>query len=241
MDGNFGKEYYDNDYFAVKDGKKFMNPGGNEGAWSYANPLGEWEGCGPVVEAWKQVFKCKTLLDAGCGRGTFIAYARDIGIEATGFDFSEWAVSHLYTRCEGSWVSCKDATKPWGYPDKSFDLVTILDLMEHLYMDDISPVIDEMYRVSKKYVFLQIATAGNEIENGKYALSKGEPVPPEREGTAVAGHVTVQDRMFWVDRLKRSGWMIRDDMVLEFIRLCPCNVISNWLKNTIIIMERGYF
>lgn len=238
MEREFDNKYYDANYFAIKGGKKFKNPGGNEGEWSYANPEGEWEGCGPVVQAWKDVFHPQNLLDAGTGRGTFLAYARAIGIEAVGFDFSPWACTHLYTTCQGDWVKCMDATQKWDYPDRSFDLVTVLDLMEHLYLPDIDKVIEEIYQVAKKYVFLQIATVGSDVNHNKYALKKGEPVPVELEGLAVAGHVTVQDRAFWVGKLKRDGWVLRDDLVLEFIRLCPCNVISNWLKNTIIVLEK---
>ena len=242
MEGKFDKNYYDANYFAIPGGKKFNNPGGNQGEWSYANHEGEWTGCEPIVKAWKDIFKCQNLLDCGCGRGTFIAYARVIGIKAVGFDFSEWAVSHLYTHCEGSWVTCKDATKDWGYPDKSFDLVTVLDLMEHLYVEDIGKVINEMYRVAKKYVFLQIATvgggSGSGTHNNGYILKRGDPVPVELEGMAVAGHVTVQDREFWAGKLKRDGWILRDDLVLEFIKLVPLNIISAWVKNTMIVMER---
>ncbi len=239
MESEFDNKYYDANYFAIKGGKKFKNPGGNDGEWSYANPEGEWEGCEPIVKAWKEVFKCKNLLDVGCGRGTFCAYARAIGIEAVGFDFSEWSCSHLYTHCDGSWVTCKDATKPWGYPDRSFDLVTVLDLMEHLYEEDIDKVINEMYRVARKYIFMQIATVGcDDSVDIRYKLKKGQEIPIELEGTAVAGHVTVQDREFWVKKLKRDGWVLRDDLVLEFYKRPPINVISNWIKNTVLVLER---
>ncbi len=238
MEGKFDNKYYDENYFAIQGGKKYKNPGGIESAWSYANLEGEWEGCGPVVQAWKDVFKCGNLLDCGCGRGTFVAYARAIGIEAVGFDFSPWACTHLYTTCQGDWVKCMDATQKWEYPDKSFDLVTVLDLMEHLYLPDIDKVIDEIYRVAKKYVFLQIATV-YDVKDTKYALKKGEPVPIELEVYAVAGHVTVQDRAFWIEKLKREGWILRDDLVLEFLkRVSSINVVSNWIKNTILLLEK---
>ncbi len=238
----FDKNYYDGNYFAIKDGKKFSRPDGSSGAWSYANPDGEWHGCKPIVEAWKELFKCRNQLDIGCGRGTFIAYARAIGIEAYGFDFSEWAITHLYPACDSSWVCCKDATKEWGYADNSYDLITVLDLMEHLYTEDIDRVIDQMYRVARKYVFLQIATvgggSGSGIHASGYILKKGELVPVELEAMAVAGHVTVQDREFWIQKLKRDGWIFRDDLVLEFIKKVPIDVIANWVKNTMIVMEK---
>lgn len=238
----FDESYYDKDYFVTKEGKKFKNTDGSEGAWSYANPEGEWLGCKPIVEAWKDIFGCKNMLDIGCGRGTFIGYARASGIIASGFDFSKWAVANRYSRCDPSWISCKDATEKWDYEGKSFDLVTVLDLLEHLYSDDIDKVINEMYRVSKKWIFLQIATigggSGSGIHDGGYILSKGEKVPIELESMVIAGHVTVQNKQFWINKLKRNGWKFRDDVILEFIRRVPIEVIANWVKNTIIIMER---
>lgn len=238
----FDKEYYDANYFAVTEGKKFKRPDGSSGAWSYANPDGEWLGCEPIVKAWKEIFNCRNMLDVGCGRGTFCAYARAIGIEAYGFDFSEWAVTHLYPRCDASWVSCKDATQDWKYLKESFDLITVLDLMEHLYTDDIDKVVDQLYKTTRKYVFLQIATvgggSGSGIHASGYVLKKGENVPIELAAMAVAGHVTVQDRDFWIRKLKRDGWIFRDDLVLEFIKKVPVEVITNWVKNTMIVLEK---
>jgi SAM-dependent methyltransferase len=242
MQDKFDSSYYDSNYFAIKDGKKFNKADGSSGAWSYANPEGEWLGCEPIVKAWKEIFKCGNMLDIGCGRGTFVGYARAIGIKAYGFDFSEWAVTHLYPGCESSWIACRDATKEWGYPDDYFDLVTVLDLMEHLYTEDIDRVIDQMYRVAKRYVFMQIATvgggSGSGIHDKGYILKRGEPVPVNLECMAVAGHVTVQDREFWTGKLTRDGWVFRDDIVEEFIKKVPGDVLANWVKNTLIVLEK---
>jgi hypothetical protein len=101
-----------------------------------------------------------------------------------------------------------------------------------------------MYRVAKKWVFLQIATCGSGGLQGNetgYTLKKGEKVPIELEGMAVAGHVTMESKQFWIDALtkgREDKWKVRDDMVLKFIGKVPNDVISNWLKNTIIILEK---
>ncbi len=238
----FTADYYDKDYFVTSNGKKFKRADGTTGAWSYANPQGEWHGCRPIVEVWKYMFHPKNSLDVGCGRGTFIAYERDIGIEAEGFDFSGWSIENHYSRCDKKWIKNYDATKPWPYPDKSFDLVTILDLMEHIYIDDIDFVISEMYRVAKKYIFLQIATigggSGSGIHEKGYILKKGEQVPVELQGCAVAGHVTVSTEGFWIQRLKRDGWIVRKNLVEQFCKIVPRDVISNWVLNTILILEK---
>lgn len=249
-DGNFDASYYDANYFAVVDGKKFKRVDGSEGGWGYSNPSGEWHGCGPIVTAWKDIFNPRNMLDVGCGRGQFVAYARRAGIEAYGFDYSQWAIGNKYVNCDASWITCRDATKlPWIYGDKSFDLVTVLDLMEHLYLEGIDNVVNELYRVSRKWIFLQIATigggSGSGIHETGYILKRGEKIPIELEGVTVAGHVTVQCKEFWMNKLmkdgggnERKGWILRDDMVVEFIKRVDPAVIDNWVKNTIMVLEK---
>lgn len=244
---NIGSDYYNANYFAVKGGKKFRNADGSKGEWSYANPDAEWHGCGPIVDTWKNIFNLNSsskVLDVGCGRGTFIGYLRKAGIETFGFDFSQWAIDHPYAKCHKDWIRVHDATKQFPYGGCPFDLVLVLDLMEHIYIDDIDKVIDETYRVCKKWLFLQIATSGPEDKENGYIIKKGDTIPTRLEGNVVAGHVTVQPKKFWMDKLiecskkTSNNWIFRDDMVLEFVRRTPTDVIANWLKNTIIIMEK---
>lgn len=255
---NFTADYYNKDYFVTRQGKKFHNADGSQGGWSYDNPTGEWIGCGYIALAWKNIFKlhkCQTdsglckALDFGAGRGQFVTYLRDVGVEAWGFDFSEFAIKNPYPRCQKGWVISHDATVTWPYGNNSFDLTLGLDIFEHIYSDNLDFIINELFRVNKKWVFLQIAVCGsgglqgNSGFNG-YILKKGDKVPVELESMAVAGHVTVQSRQFWIDKLLKDNkgnerkWRLRDDMVLEFIRQVPAAVIDNWLKNAVICMEK---
>jgi len=253
----FDQKYYDHYYFSDSKGKKFRSSDGKEQRWGYQNPTGEWHGCGPIVGAWNEIFNlskrntdstesgpCKAL-DVGCGRGQFTTYMRDIGIDAHGFDFSEWAIRNLYPRCDKEWVRVHDATQKWPYGDKTFDLVIVLDLLEHIYLEDIDFILDEMYRVARKWIFLQIATVG--MSEKGYIIKKGENIPIELEGMAVAGHVTVQPRDFWIVKLKSrelknrdndNRWRLRDDLVKEFIRRVPNDIIQNWIKNTLLVLEK---
>lgn len=235
----FDGKYYDRKYFADPEGKAFCRPDKSVEHWGYRSPDGEWAGARPIARAWKEVFEPHNLLDVGAGRGTFLTYARDAGIEAEGFDFSEWAVSDegRYSRCKSEWLRLHDATEPWPYDNDSFDLVTALDFFEHIYSDDISFVISEMYRVASRYIFLQIATVDGVREVG-YTLRKGDPIPIGLEGCAVAAHVTVQPETFWCERLNHEDWMLRRDMVNWFCSLVDPNVIANWLLSSIIVLEK---
>ncbi len=243
----FDSTYYNEDYFKTPKGKKYSKSDGTVGAWSYANPTGDWHGCGPIVKVWKEIFELddKTLvLDVGCGRGTFISYLRDVGIQTYGFDFSQWAVDNPHPKCHKDWIKCHDATKEFPYSGSSFNLTICLDLMEHMYIDDVDKVINELFRVSNKWIFLQIATCGSGGLQGNdngYILKRGEIVPKELEGCAVAGHVTVQNKQFWINKLmnnRETSWKLREDKISEFINKVPFDVIANWIKNTILVLEK---
>ncbi len=240
----FSGKYYDKDYFVTPEGKKYKGSDGEVHGWSYGNVTGDWDGAYHITKAWKEVFGCKTLLDVGAGRGVFIAYARTQGIEAVGFDYSEYAVNEgRFIKCEKSWLIEHDATKRWPYIENRFDLVVALDFYEHIYEEDLDKVIPELFRVAKKYIFLEIATVGSGGLQGEkgtegYVLKKGEPVPEDLEGMAVAGHVTVRSEAWWMERLEHDDWIRRRDMENHFISLCPTAVLANWVQNSIIILER---
>jgi len=236
--------YYDSKYFAGTDGgKAFKKANGSIQNWSYFNPSGEWTGCEHIVAAWKSMFKPVKLLDVGCGRAQIVAYARDIGIEAEGFDFSEWAIGDegRYARAKPEWIKCHDATKKWPYPDDSFDLIVALDFYEHIYTDDLDFVISEMYRVASKWIFLQIAVSGTSGLLGRkeegYKLEKDVEIPIGLEGCAVAGHVTVQHHDFWVNKFEREDVFLRRDLYNYFVSLVGSEIIKNWLLNSILIYE----
>lgn len=234
----FTQEYYDNYYFADLEGCEFVLADGSKKYWSYKNPSGEYGGALEVAKAWKTIFDPELMLEAGAGRGQFIAYSRDVGIEAEGFDFSEWAVSDegRYARCKKEWLRLHNATKPWPYKDASTDFLVALDFYEHVYLEDLDFVIGEMYRIASKYVFLQIATVDGVREKG-YILKKGEDIPLSTDGRTWAGHATVQTGAWWLDRLYRDEWVPRRDLVNWFVSLVDPRIIANWLKNSIIILE----
>ena len=100
LPASFTSGYYDERYFADPMGKTYMDRSGQLQSWGYKNPTGEWSGCRPIAEAWKTMFQPHNLLDAGAGRGQFTAAAREVGIEAVGFDYSEYAIgAGRYPKC----------------------------------------------------------------------------------------------------------------------------------------------
>jgi SAM-dependent methyltransferase len=83
------------------------------------------------------------VLDVGCATGHLVKATRDLGVEAEGIDYSEWAVNNAVTPVvQGSALDL-----PWERED--FDLVISQDFMEHMHPDDLPKVIAEQVRVTR--------------------------------------------------------------------------------------------
>jgi len=235
---NFGQEYYDAHYFWSDEhgGKEFRRPDGSTEKWGYAAKQ-LWEGWRGIIDVLKLLFRPRKVLDVGAGCGSFVREGRIKRLKVWGIDFSEWAVENALEGAE-RWLSVGDA-RDIPYPNDSFDFIMCTDLMEHIYLEDVDTVIDELYRVSSKWVFLQISTPTGEegFPDGGYVLGKGEPIPIELEVYTAAGHVTVLPYSFWEKRLQREGWRLRPDLVDKFRRLVkPPELIAYW--RTIFIVEK---
>jgi len=234
----FEHDYYNMDYFEadVTGGKEFRRPDGSTEKWGYFHKQ-LWSGWSGIIGPLKLLFRPKKVLDVGCGCGSFVREARKERVKAVGIDFAEWAIENALEGAE-RWVSVGDA-RDIPYPDDSFDFVLSTDLLEHIYLEDVDQVIDELHRVSSKWLFLQICTpTGDEgFQDGGFILKKGEPIPIELEVYAVAGHVLVKTQSWWEERLQRPGWRNRPDLVDKFRRLVePPDLIAYW--RTIFISEK---
>ena len=231
----FGQDYYDEEYFAGRQGgKKYTSPDGETKEWSYYNPDGEWLGAEYVIKGIKTILNPGNMLSVGEGRGTFCAYARDAGIISTGIDFSRWAVEHPYPGAKGL-LELGDV-RDLKFEDRSFELMFCSDIMEHIYLDDLPKAISEIQRVAKKWIFYNIGANMADDRNGDLIVMKNSLPPKERLVTTVAGHVTVKSYEWWRERLACDGWAFRDDLVAEFRKIVPTLVLSNW--KCILIQER---
>lgn len=91
-----------------------------------------------------------SVLDLGCGDGTLLALLAKRGIGGVGLDLSEKAVAIAHER--GLDCRVHDLTEPLPFPDKSFDAVLIIDVLEHLYRPD--QLLTEAARVAVQYVYI---------------------------------------------------------------------------------------
>lgn len=97
-----------------------------------------------IVQGLKPGVESPKILDVGCGTGANLEMLKQFG-ESEGVDVSDDALE--FCRQKGLKVH-KGLAEELPFPDESFDLVTALDVVEHL--DDDVAGLKEMYRILKK-------------------------------------------------------------------------------------------
>lgn len=106
------------------------------------------------------------VLDVGCGRGEILRHTSKLGAVAYGIDYADAAV-HLSRQVadaaeEAHSIEVSRASALFlPFPDNSFDRVLLLDIVEHLYPDELRIALRETWRVLKPGGRIIIHTAPN--------------------------------------------------------------------------------
>ena len=103
--------------------------------------------------------QCQTLLDVGSGRGVFLfPLLRDFPeMEVTSLDILPHRVELLQCLHDGGVGNLHPIQADictWDAPDKSFDVVTMLEVMEHI--PDTEAVVRNAIRLARNYVIVSV-------------------------------------------------------------------------------------
>jgi ubiquinone/menaquinone biosynthesis C-methylase UbiE len=96
------------------------------------------------------------MLVIGCHEGSFVGELLKLCVDAFGIDFSEKEVECANQRFNGRFHHI--STLDFPFKDMEFDTVVVSGFLEYLLPEDIETVLQEICRVSRRFVFLQIAT-----------------------------------------------------------------------------------
>jgi 2-polyprenyl-3-methyl-5-hydroxy-6-metoxy-1,4-benzoquinol methylase len=136
----------------------------------------------------------KTFLDIGAGRGEILDFAQDGGTFET-VRGTEVVVDLILSDQRLTYATAHDL----NFADRSWDVVTCFDVLEHLLPADVKPAIDHIFRIARAVVIISAAEdsqfqAGVEHHPSRRPLTKW--------------------RSLLIDRGKRSGF--------RFVEARPC-------------------
>lgn len=129
------------------------------------------------------VYRPKVVLDAGCAMGHLVAALRDLGVEAYGIDVSEYAISQVREDIRPYCVvGSLTEPLPKALP-RYFDLVTNIEVIEHLYEEDAPLAVANLCAVTDVVLF---------------SSSPDDFAEPT--------HVNVQQREYWAKLFARNDF-----------------------------------
>jgi 2-polyprenyl-3-methyl-5-hydroxy-6-metoxy-1,4-benzoquinol methylase len=132
-----------------------------------------------IAEAIVRDFHPSTVLDAGCAMGFLVEGLRKRGVEASGVDVSEYAISQVH---ESVASHCRVASlaEPLG---GRYDLVTCVEVLEHIPPEQADAAI------------ANLCAAGDRLLISTTPADYGE-----------ATHLNVQPPEFWAAKFAREGF-----------------------------------
>lgn len=132
----------------------------------------------------------RSVLDVGCGTGATVRYHREIGgKDAWGVDFAQPATK--YWRELGVDKYCViGSAEELPFKSDSFDVVTCMDVLEHIPEQNVQSVFREMKRVGRRDFLFIIALTEAAI---KMPHDGSEP------------HICVKSPRWWLDQIHGVG------------------------------------
>lgn len=152
--------------------------------WEALDRVGERSGdLGRIAALVAETCGYASVIDIGCGEGVLVGELLKLGIDTIGIDISSVVIERANSRWPGRFFCGSILSLP--FPDSHFDVMVSIDCMQHLAQVDVPAALREMYRVTSRYVFLQIATSH------------------DRDGH---WHLTVEGRAWWEARCFEAGF-----------------------------------
>lgn len=124
-----------------------------------ADPVSRWHrrAFKEAIHRLVQQTGARSVLDAGCGEGFLVHYLarKDPRLRLTGVDVREEAIAHARNRYPDAARFRKGSLYKLPFSDNSFDAVLCSEVLEH--MEDVDRVLQELKRVTRRYVIVTAA------------------------------------------------------------------------------------
>jgi 2-polyprenyl-3-methyl-5-hydroxy-6-metoxy-1,4-benzoquinol methylase len=180
--------------------------------WKSSDRVGE-SSCelGRVADSIVTTCGVGRTLDVGSGEGLLVASLLQRGVDALGLDVSEVVIDRCSKRLPNRFIRGSVLDLP--FEDNSFLTVVSTDCMEHLANQDVETALKEMHRVTKRYLFLRLATT------------------PDRDGH---WHLTIEGRAWWEKKCFEAGFRKHPD----YYKVIPYESLNHEDWQITIILEK---
>lgn len=158
---------------------------------------------GAVAEQIDVKLAPRTVFDAGCAIGFLVEALRSRGVEAYGRDFSEFAITQVPVGL-APYCDCGSIADPIS---GTYDLVTCIEVLEHMTEDDGRRAIANLCSISPQVFF------------------SSSPTDFEEQT-----HINVQPPLYWMEMFAEHGFAPRADFDGTF--LCPWAILFEKRSDT---------
>lgn len=223
---------YGGDYFG--EGYDPLERMGLSGYERYARDTSNADVAAYVI--WR-FFAPRQALDVGCALGFVVEALVELGVDAHGFEYSEWAVEHpapgAARRLRWANVCGTLPCKP-----RSFDVVTALETLEHLPPEDVPAAVRNLAQATRAYVvctipsfgpndhgpdgFLEAKVPDEVLDHYRSQLPDYDGPVPNQDlmrdtgGVPIQGHLTIASYRWWTRQFEEAG-LVRCGAVEERI------------------------
>jgi hypothetical protein len=164
-----------------------------------------------------------THLDIGCGSGYLVESMRDLGIQSFGAEIGYMYHHGLFPEVEP--YIYESNIFQLGSIGKHFDLVSAMEVLEHLYAEnfhknDLNSAIISLISATNRYIFLTMPILNYSYcpwldWNGRNPqlwprILRPDEVPLNKDGTPILGHVTLATEAWWRCKLESFGLLRLD-------------------------------
>jgi SAM-dependent methyltransferase len=187
-------------------------------------------------------------LDVGCGIGALVSELRRRGVDAHGCDFSTTFIDRARRRARPH-LTQQDVTA-LRFPDNHFDLVTCMEVLEHLPVRVIDLALAEMKRVSRGAVLVTTPSFGDDSNGGQglpvadewrddaAAGRRFQRIVLDDEGRPHLGHLTLATYPWWTERFAAHG-LVRDADAERALLTHPRHGVARWRWNVYVLRLNG--
>ncbi|RLC76545.1 MAG: hypothetical protein DRJ03_28475 [Chloroflexi bacterium] len=144
------------------------------------------------------LFGPQCILDIGCGPGNLMRRLLRLEQKVQAIEYSNWIIENRLKDLKRKGLVKEASITHIPHEDSSFDLVSCIEVLEHIPIEDVEIAVRELVRVSSRYIVCTICSTASPLDDPD-RLQK----PDHLQDLKV--HATVRPAEWWLEIFARKG------------------------------------